>query len=265
MEDYRDHIDQRNSLNYWYPIIKKLPIPMPKTLIIKMSREAVLSVMEGGESKEFEEQIVKIKTLAEQIGYPLFLRTDLKSAKHEWDKGAFVKNSSVLVEHLLHTCESNEMAGIMGLNYSHIVLRQFLELDWRFKAFCGNMPVSCERRYFVEDGKVICHHPYWFKEAIKDAHKEEGKRLQYIGYINHRLPNHWEKMLQEINTETEDEIILLSKFAKLVSNLVEGYWSVDFARGRNGAWYLIDMANGYASEHYPNCNKRLVREKPIRG
>lgn len=29
----------------------------------------------------------------------------------------------------------------------------------------------------------------------------------------------------------------------------EGYWSVDFAKGQDGTWYFIDMAEGDQSWH----------------
>ena len=37
---------------------------------------------------------------------------------------------------------------------------------------------------------------------------------------------------------------LLTAYAELVGSLMEGYWSVDFAQGADGQWYLIDMAEG---------------------
>ena len=46
--------------------------------------------------------------------------------------------------------------------------REFLELDWTFRAFHGKMPVSTEVRTFLRDGAIECMHPYWPPEAISD-------------------------------------------------------------------------------------------------
>lgn len=63
-------------------------------------------------------------------------------------------------------------------------------------------------------------------------------------------------MLEELNKETIEEIKTLSTYSQRISHVFQGYWSVDYACTRNGTWYLIDMANGYASYH-PKCEKKL--------
>jgi len=227
----------------------------------EITRKILSEVEDAGADELFEACLEKIKAVAEEIGYPVFIRTDMASDKFGWEKTAYVRNESDLQSHIMMTLEFNEMAGILGLNYKAIVIREFLELDWRFKAFRGKMPVAKERRYFVKDGEVICHHPYWFKEAIQQAHKHDGTTSKYLGYFPHDLPNTWEKMLKNLNLECREEVLILSDYAKTVSRSVEGYWSVDFACDRDGKWYLIDMALGFASEHYPDCPKKLEFKK----
>ena len=40
------------------------------------------------------------------------------------------------------------------------------------------------------------------------------------------------------------EVKLLSHYAMLVVEVLEGYWSIDFAFGQDGECYLIDVATG---------------------
>ena len=44
----------------------------------------------------------------------------------------------------------------------------------------------------------------------------------------------------------------------VIDSISEDYWSVDFALGRDGKWYLIDMAAGEVSGHHPDC--KFVKE-----
>lgn len=254
MDDLKALMDKRNSLLFWFPKVKGLGIPTPKTRWVEFPSSLARGILNRVENdvKDFEPYLEKMKTEAKLIEYPVFIRTDMASAKHAWKKAAFVRHEGKLFDHILETIEFNEMAGMLGLNYKAIVIREFLELDWRFKFSYGEMPVAKERRYFIKDGAVLCHHPYWIKEAILNDHKNDGTR-SLLGYFPHMLPNTWEKMLEEINTETSEEITLLSSYALKVAKVFDGYWSVDFACKRDGEWVLIDMALGRASYHVKNC------------
>lgn len=252
--------DERNSLLFWFPKVKALGIPVPKTTWVEFPPQIAHKFFDEETCddgvKQFQPYLEKLKEEAEAIGYPVFIRSDIASHKHGWKKGAFVRHEDELLDHIINTLEFNEMVGFVGLNYRAIVIREYLELDWRFKAFYGDMPVAKERRYFVMDGKVLCHHPYWTEEAIAEAHKGEGTH-SFLGYLPHRLPNKWQETLKELNRETEKEVKLLTKYARKISSVLDGYWSVDFAYTRKGEWFLLDMANGYASAH-PKCDKELV-------
>lgn len=52
--------------------------------------------------------------------------------------------------------------------------------------------------------------------------------------------------MEEIAKEDENSHYRL---AEKVAKRFEGYWSVDFARLRDGRWVLIDMALGEVSWH----------------
>src|SRR3989337_1939956 len=69
------------------------------------------------------------------------------------------------------------------------------------------------RRYFVRDGQVQCHHPYWPEDALRF----EGRR-----------PWGWRKRLKVLNQETFGEVSRLWVYAERLAAHLDGYWSVDF-------------------------------------
>lgn len=222
---------------YWWPLVKDLGIPVPLTHILPVDHSAICSAMDGANSLS-DEFVAKFREMGKLIGYPLFLRTDLQSGKHGWNKTCYVASENKLIDNMFEVALENEMgACFLGGPYEAFVFREFLELDTSFIAFYGKMPINKERRYFVRDGEVICHHPYWPRDA----------------FIDHTNDGDWESKLAALNYESEEEIIMLSAYARTVGVAMEGCWSVDFAKAKNGKWYLIDMALGHESYHWYGC------------
>ena len=225
------------SMKYWYPIVGELSsIPQPKTRLVDIGEEKLSSIIDHELSqREFEDIVERIEEAINEIGSPpVFMRTDLMSGKHNWINTCFVISRKIIGANLYNLIEENYMC-FMREQPSAIYIREYIPLFSIFTAFWGNMPVSKERRYFINGGKVLCHHPYWPKEAI---HKPSIDK--------------WETALELLNKETFDEINLLSAYSQLVSQKIEGYWSVDYAMSKDGTWYLIDMAPGEQSWH-PDC------------
>lgn len=209
---------EQSSMLYWWEKVKNLPIPKPRTIIVPFKDPG----------KDFQ----RLKEAARKIGYPIFLRTDHTSGKHYFYKTCYVPSEDELVYHVNELLEFSDMAGIIGLPVNAFVVREYIELDWRFRAFLG-LPIAPEYRFLVRDGKVERYFPYWPKSAIK-FFRDDG-------------PSNWEMLLEQMYEETKGDIPLLSKYALLVAKAVEGFWSVDFAKARDGTWYLIDMARGEVS------------------
>lgn len=235
--------DNRNSMFYWYPKIATLPIPQPKTVMLRIPKASELfrSVCDGDWSY-FEPFKDDVTATADKIGYPLFLRTDQASGKHDWKRSCFVEKREDLLSHVGRVIEFNEMADLFGLPYTGFAFREYIPMDSRFTAFGGEMPVNPERRYFVSDGEVICHHAYWPKEAILQPSIEN-----------------WEDVLAEMNTQPVEEVDWLGRYAKRVSERVEGAWSVDFCKAKDGRWILIDMALAVDSWHPEDCTTFLTK------
>lgn len=212
----------KTSMEYWYPKIKDLPIPQPKTdITLHKDYNEWWSCLDGVPLSP--KDIQTLEDAGDRMGYPLFLRTDLCSGKHMYLDTCFVPKKEDLSAHVFRLIDNN---CCKDQAFTSFVFREFIELAWQFKAFNG-LPIAPERRYFIEDGDVTEHFPYWPHDAIRNPDN-----------------THWESALRNMNYETSEEIIQLTEYAEMVSRTLPGYWSVDFAKARDGIWYLIDMAEG---------------------
>jgi hypothetical protein len=223
-----------DSLLNWYPKIKNLDIPQPKTKIVLLTDKEYYETMDIMPNKIVD----RVSKVIENFSLPVFIRTDQSSAKHYWKDTCFY-NGLNLRRHLYEICTFNHCADFMGLPFSSIVVREYIPMDSKYTAFEG-MPVNPERRYFIKDGNILCHHHYWIKEAIKNP-SVDG----------------WEQLSDEMNEQTDEEIKLLSSYAEKVIKVIDGFWSIDFCKGKDGKWYLIDMATGANSWHPKECEYNL--------
>lgn len=227
---------------YWYPKIKDLSIPQPKTEFV-LTDEHWWDYLDG--RKFSKKDISTLKKAMAKMGYPVFMRTDLSSGKHAYLKSCYVGSRRDVEKNLFGLIEQN---ALRDLFFSTIIIREFIYLDYRFKAF-GGLPIAIERRYFIIDGKVACHHPYWIEDAIR-FYKESKQWENTL----------WKRSLQELNTESEIEVTILSNYAKMIAEVLDGNWSIDFAKGKDGCWWLIDMALAEESWH-PDCKNKLTMNK----
>lgn len=235
---------------YWFPYIKDLPIPQPKTKIIEIPYKKFIELLDGSSIlSEYSEQFSQIMESLKP--FPIFLRTDNSSQKHLFKKTCRLPNKSSLFGHIMELVDSNMASDLID---NALVFRKWLDLDAGFVAFDG-LPINVEARLFINHGKIQCIHPYWPKDAIgqwlqhkQSFEKQFGEKIQFT--INPR----WKQILKSQNDVVLQSKSLLKKHARLVIDSIgNDYWSVDFALGRNGKWYLIDMAAGETSYHYPDC------------
>jgi hypothetical protein len=66
--------------------------------------------------------------------------------------------------------EFSEIADMMGMPWDTWVVREFLPTSPI--GVCpryGDMPVCREFRYFINDGRYVCSHPYWPKDSIVEG------------------------------------------------------------------------------------------------
>jgi hypothetical protein len=201
------------------------------------SHGAWISAMEGGEddqetiNRELEE-IVKL-----DISYPVFVRSDLASAKHSGPESYRADNPNDLRKALLATAEDNELKFWLEPDQPQaFMFRPFLSLRHAFTAFSGH-PIANEWRYFIKDGEIQCSHFYWPTHAL---------------IFHGAEPRNWRSQLRSLRGHRPDWDVALRAKQAAVACADHNYWSVDFAQGENGDWWLIDMAIGESSWH-PDC------------
>jgi len=230
----------KNSLFYWYPKIKDLGIPMPETVMVPFPEEFnYFSIFDGKYNEAFNNYVDTVIQAHEDSGFglPVFLRTGETSNKHGWNETCYVTEIDQIDKHIYQLLEFTEMAGWLGgLNVSGVVLRRFLELDKRFTAFHGRMPVAKEFRFFVKDGKLQCWHPYWFPACM----------------VRPSIEN-WFDILMDMEKLDELNLDMLTVWAELIGQTVGGYWSIDFCKLKDESWAMTDMAIGESSFHWSAC------------
>lgn len=223
----------KTSMLYWWPKVKDLGIPVPRTEMVKVPYEHLAVMLDGKRlPARYERRIIEATG---KFNFPIFLRTDMGSAKHHWEATCFVPKMEDLFRHIWSLIDNTLAAGMFGeLDPNALVFRELLPLNSFFTAF-NQLPISAERRYFVRNGEVECHHPYWIHDAIeRDWRQSEPD---------------WRERLAALNKENIDEIRLLTAYAISIGKEMGGYWSIDFAEDKAGTWYLIDMAEGEKSYH----------------
>jgi len=264
----------KNSMLYWWDLVKDLPIPKPKTIIIKLEPELVdlifkcyYETLDYGKSKACEKVKPKLREIFEKMkkvvnelgGFPVFLRTDYTSGKHYSYKNPLYRLDSekdfekiwVLI------CECHEPLNITFLlppKPHALVLREWLNIEtWTSKINHYN---KIEVRFFIKDGKITEVYPYYhfsgLAEKYYDRLSEEGLRELWQDY-----KNYIEVIKNDLKT--------LVKYALIIAKHVDGYWSLDFAKA--GKWYFIDMALGKVSwkpkEIMKEDRELLARTKEI--
>ena len=242
---------------YWWPKIRGLRIPMPQTVLIPVT------FTEDGDYLS-EETHKMVESTAYHMGYPVFIKTDLCAGKHDFAETCYVPNKEILHHNLERLRDDNFCKDLM---FTHIAVRRFIDLAWQFKAF-RYLPIAPERRYFIDEGKVLCRHAYWPEDAIefynieipenpdRSYEKTMALREMYVA----RKKEEYLPLLREMNVEHPQEINILTDYSEMVARVLPGYWSVDFALGRDRKWYLIDMAEGDRSYHDDECIVKRMRD-----
>ncbi len=227
-----------NSMCYWYPKIEGR-VPTPKTRMLALGEDMAFEILDDKEvlSDELFKFQVDLKGLIQELGgYPIFMRTDLVSGKHDWERTCYVQSEEVLFNNLHHLIDHALSIDQMP---NAIAVREFLQLDAPFKAFRG-MPIAREHRFFARKGEIICHHPYWPEGAI-----EERKGT--------KLPDGWEDLLKGMNEIPKKRMNEYCHMVLRAVNWSDQEWSVDVCMTKDGRLYVTDMALAKDSWHWPGC------------
>ncbi len=226
------------NLATWFPRLAATGVPVPRTVIVPGPPD-LINLLDGQPVAGFAAFVAALRAAADRLGYPAFLRTGHTSHKHGWSGTCFLEAPQTLPQHIVNLVEFSCLADLCDLPTDTWVVREFLRLRHAFQAF-DDMPVATERRYFLQDGRVVCHHPYWPRDVFQQ-------------HPTHHLPATWEQDLAALNHETDAEVAFLTAQSRRVAAAFPGAWSLDWALATDGTWYSIDMAPAAVSYHSPGC------------
>jgi len=228
----------KNSALIWLPKIVEAGLQTPKTVVVEYDHRTVIQIFDGADVPEFTILIENVKAACNRIGYPVFIRTDLSSAKHDGPNAYRIDSDDGIIKALSATLEDNEIKFWLEPNPPKAVLiREWLNLDSPFSAFGGHA-IAREWRFFADSEKVRCFHPYWPEDSI-----------QFFGIPE---PDGWSDSLKSLHNEPEN-IKELKQLAVLAAGLYGCYASVDIAMDVTCKWWLTDMATAEDSYHWPSC------------
>jgi hypothetical protein len=230
--------EQLTNLVYWFPILQKIRMRVPRTSIVYSGDIKLSHLLDGEKPVNFETFMNRIDLALEDFKLPVFLRTGMTSDKHNWKNTCFLKDKRNLTRQIRNLIETSYLANIAGypFNYDFWVIREMIETEPIFTYFAGEMPITKEFRFFIKNGKIQCFHPYWPDEAFQDDLSEEQKKKL--------------KEIQKLDTKEKKELFLMTEY---IAKFFKDYWSVDFLKAKNRDWYVIDMAVGERSYHWKEC------------
>jgi len=237
--------DDVNSIFYWWPLIKDVAVPKPRTVLI----EYMGNTLEA-DSPEWRDFILSVRAVTDSFGYPVFIRGGSMSAKHDWKDSCYLADPKMLLGQAHNILMCHLMAMGLRVDFTGIAVRELLQLETAFTAFPGDMPISKEVRVFWKDGQYQCHHPYWPPSSIWKASIDD-----------------WYPILKELQTLQPWEIFIIKEKAALVAEALDagplgyGYWSMDFCKTVDGMWYFTDLGTGNESYHWSTCPNASERMK----
>jgi len=232
------------SAMYWLPRLQNgrgLGLPIPDTRVVPYDHAAIIAMLEDDGSPEAWLRLVnEVQHVANMVDYPVFLRTDIASAKHSGPSAYLALGNSHVATALSATIEDQEMHFPPRPTPSAFLVRRYLRLLHYFTAFDG-LPIGREYRAFVNMGTMLCMHPYWPEDAVAEGNPshENWREMMHVMYGGTQTPGMDTPLLQGL--------------AEVAATKCGGYWSVDFAQDVDGAWWLIDMAPGIESWHPEGC------------
>lgn len=231
-----------NSALEWFPRLDGLPVP--ESVFVPFEWMELRAILDGRPCDEFERVVQAVVDNRFPLDWPMFIRTDLASAKHNGPAAYRVEDVETLRDALSETVEDNEMKFWLGAESPRaLMLREWLDLNASFTAWDGH-PVANEWRFFVHENRVTCSHFYWPENAISNPSEDD-----------------WRDRLRAIAREYPIGLPGMAVGAAERCADLADYWSVDFAEARDGTWWLIDMATGDRSWHPEDCSMRLQEER----
>ena len=109
-----------NSALTWLPLIQAAGLPVPRTEIVRYDPQDLFPTLDGemyGDGFPLDD----LRAACERIGFPVFLRTDLSSAKHTGKRAWLVENQDGLIQSVFATFEDNELKWLGGATQAFLL------------------------------------------------------------------------------------------------------------------------------------------------
>jgi len=241
----------RTCLSYWFPILQKAGLPVPRTEIVRTECR-LWEILDGQMPEGWKEFLAELRTAVDKIGVPAFLRTGQTSGKHRWKRTCFLTDAAKLQDHVADLIEFSALADFMGLATDVWAVREMLPTE----PLCvlpayGEFPLVKEVRCFVRGGEVVCWHNYWPEKAIYEGFLRRGRSLNSEG---RSLPQNYADIVRATHDlNTKSFLPLAKRVAEAFAG--DGAWSVDLLPTKDGRWFwfVTDMAEASKSFHWEGC------------
>lgn len=239
-----EEVEAQNSITYWFPILEKIGMRVPKTIIVHTGGVQILRLADGELPDNYMEFHTRLADAIKRIGFPCFLRSGMTSDKHSWKNSCYITKESDLKSHLSTIIDTSICANIAGYPFdtSFWAVRELIPTTPLFHAFPGSMPITKERRVFIKNGKLLCNHTYWPDEAFS----------QYKNSIQD-----YDAKLKELQFLSEDEEREMKLMAEYIGRFFKSAWSIDFLQSIDGKWWVTDMAVATRSYHFADCKNNF--------
>lgn len=234
-----------NSALYWLGAAEEVAseyddLHFPETEVVEFDFMEALPLLEGRTPDNFP--YGELDSAACDLGWPVFLRTDLTSAKHEGLDGIQAVDADDVQEvaaDLVQECAMKTMRP------GAFLVREWIDVDHEFRAF-GDLPIGVEFRVFATPDEHLCTHYYWPEDSIVRTSEHESI---------------WRNRRDELEYARKPPWLgAAARGAAFEADFQHGIdeperaWSVDFARDEDGDWWIIDMALAKDSWRPDDCD-----------
>ena len=229
-----------DSSKFWLPKLELSPSLwlrdwIPQTASIDYNEDLLAPALIGQDCEEYTRLYYAVQNVLEMaFTGPVFVRTDITSAKHAGKHAYKIENYNDINDALLITLSHAQLKSYHSkVKSSAILLRKWIQAPASRTAF-GGLAIGNEWRVFADQRGVQCAHRYWPKEAL-------------FGKMDDRMEpddNWFQFWIQR------DILVAAKNAAKSMGQLK---WSIDFMEDQNGKMWLTDMATAMNSYHEPSC------------
>lgn len=231
-----------NSALYWLDAaeeaVEYADVETPETRLVAFDFMDSLPLLDGDVPESFP--VGELDRAACDLGWPVFIRTDLTSAKHSGASAVRARDADDVMPIAKTLVEDSAMKTMQPASF---LVREWIDIEHEFTAFDG-LPIGTELRVFAAADTVLCEHYYWPADAIEQPDHAEWSDLRDT-HASVSAPTGVRHVAQKAASRA-------SRHPRLDPLEV---WSVDFARDDSGTWWLIDMALAANSWH-PDCEYR---------